>query len=128
MTRYVGPIYAHDDYAGFVRRTAALAIDAIILTVAWFVLAWGWYYFAPDSWVTRASYVWIYALWGLGSPLYLVGFRLTTAGTLGYRIVGIKYAHMLSSEPSRTSLAFRAVMALFLLWFFALDHLWIPSS
>ena len=37
----------------------------------------------------------------------------------------IRYAYMLSGRPSVTMLLYRSMMALFLLWFFALDHFWI---
>ncbi len=57
--------------------------------------------------------------------LYSLVFRMTPRGTLGYRTVGIRYAHMLSDRPAWTALAYRAAIALFLLWIFALDHLWI---
>ncbi|MCP4592102.1 MAG: RDD family protein, partial [bacterium] len=118
MSQKLGPAYSPDDYAGFLRRTAALILDALILYVGWLALGWGWYLMAPDVWVTEASYNYLSVVWFIGALLYLTGFRLTTRGTYGYRIVGIRYAPMLSGEPTRTQLAYRAVMAMFLMWFF----------
>lgn len=125
MSEKMGPIYDPRDYAGFLRRSAALVIDLVILGLAGFVTPWLWYFWAPDAWVTEEAYAWIWIVWLLASLAYLVGFRLTARGTPGYRIVGIRYAYMLAGEPSWTNLAFRAVMAVFLLWFFLLDHFWI---
>jgi len=125
MSEQSGPIYTRDAYAGFVRRTLALGIDAVFLVALWILAPWAWYVLAPVSWVTTESYLWVYyvlLLLGLG---YLLGFRLTENGTPGYRIMRIRYAYMLSGKPGPSALAFRAVLALFLLWFFALDHLWI---
>jgi uncharacterized RDD family membrane protein YckC len=61
----------------------------------------------------------------LGALIYFFGFRFLTNGTPGYRIVRIRYAYMLSGEPPWMSIAFRSFLAGFLMWVFALDHLWI---
>ncbi len=57
--------------------------------------------------------------------VYLIGFRLTTGGTPGYRIIGIRYAYMLSGKADWTALAFRALAAVALTMFFSLNHIWI---
>ena len=125
MSEILGPVYSREDYAGFLRRTAAITIDAVILSVAAFALPWGWYYLAPVAWVTDAAYGRIDAICGIGSLAYLLGFRCLVKGTPGYRIVGIRYVYMLAQQPDWTALAYRAIMAVFLMWLFALDHLWI---
>lgn len=125
MSEQTGPIYSPEAYAGFIRRTLALAIDAAILVTLWVTLPWLWYSSAPPVWVTMESYVWLYAGLIVFAFAYLFGFRLTTGGTPGYRIVRIRYAYMLSGRPSLATIMFRSILALFLLWFFALDHLWI---
>ncbi len=128
MSHRIGPIYAKKDYAGFIRRTAALILDAIIIISAYFGSAYGWYYLAPAEWVTVQSYKIIEGIWLIATFAYVFGMRLTVRGTLGYRIVGIRYAHMLSSKPSKWALAFRATLAPVLMWFFALDHWWILAD
>jgi uncharacterized RDD family membrane protein YckC len=125
MSHCFGPIFAKSDYAGFVRRTVALMLDGIILWAAWFAAMWGWYLFAPTEWVTEDSYRWVAVGHFLVCVLYLFGMRLTTRGTLGYRLMGIQYAYMLKDRPTFVALAFRALLAPLLMWFFALDHLWI---
>ena len=125
MRECLGPVFAARDYAGFVRRTAALIIDALFLSAVYAIAAWSWYWFAPAAWVTPRPYNIIRAAWVVGVWVYMLGMRLFPRGTLGYRCVGIRYAYMLPGEPSWTTLAFRSVMAVFLLWFFALDHFWI---
>ncbi|HRX83875.1 MAG TPA: RDD family protein [Phycisphaerae bacterium] len=125
MSRRIGPVYAPSDYAGFIRRTAALVLDVVILaTLAWGA-QWAWYYLGPTGWVTRDSYRWIRTVTYVFSLLYLCGLRLTQRGTLGYRIMGIEYVYMLDERPSRWALAFRAMLAPLLMTFFALDHFWI---
>ncbi len=123
--RKTGPAYKTADYAGFGRRSGALAIDATILLAACFCALWGWYSFAPRAWVTETAYARIEVLWAVAAVAYLIGFRLTTNGTPGYRIVGIRYAYMLAEKPHWTALAFRAVAASALTMFFALNHIWI---
>ena len=125
MSERFGPIYARSDYAGFIRRTVALIVDAAILVGAWYAAAYLWYDFAPPGWVTQQAYRNIAIGWYLACAGYLFGMRLFVRGTLGYRLVGIQYASMLADRPSWTSLAFRAALAPLLLWFFALDHFWI---
>lgn len=125
MSEQVGPIYDRQAYAGFIRRSTALVIDGILLVGAWIGAPWIWYWAAPAGWVTEGSYRWVYFGMLVMALGYLIGFRLTTSGTPGYRIMRIRYATMLSGKPAVSSLLFRAVLALFLMWFFALDHLWI---
>lgn len=120
-----GPKYERGDFAGFWRRTTALAIDGIILLAIDFITPELWYRFAPYEWVTVESYAWL-EIGLVGFILaYLFGFRLTPRGTLGYRIVGICYAYMLGGRPPVYMILYRSAVALFLLWVFSLDHLWI---
>jgi uncharacterized RDD family membrane protein YckC len=51
--------------------------------------------------------------------------RFTTRGTLGYRVMGIRYAYMLDERPGPGTILLRALAALALMWIFLLDHLWI---
>ena len=50
---------------------------------------------------------------------------VTAGGTLGYRIVGIRYAYALGGRPPWYLTMYRSAIAVFLLWTFSLDHLWI---
>ncbi len=125
MSHKVGPIFARKDYAGFIRRTLALFLDAVILFGLGFAMPYAWYYLAPARWVTLRSYEIIDTVWLVGAVAYVFGMRLSVKGTLGYRIVGIRYAYMLSGNPPLLSLAFRATLAPVLMAVFALDHWWI---
>ncbi|MCP4251251.1 MAG: RDD family protein [bacterium] len=125
MSEHVGPIYDRQAYAGFFRRTTALVIDGFLLAGVWIGAPWIWYCAAPAGWVTTGSYYWVSFGVMVMALAYLIGFRLTTNGTPGYRIMGIHYAAVLSGNPAVSSLLFRAVLAIVLMWFFALDHLWI---
>ena len=125
MSERSGPVYADRDYAGFVRRTVALVLDAVILLGFWFVMAFASILVAPATMEPDDAWDRLYMVWWLLALLYLLVFRMTLRGTLGYRLVGIRYAHMLSDRPAWSALAYRAAIAMFLLWIFALDHLWI---
>ena len=107
------------------RRTVALVLDAAILLGFWFVMGFASISVAPYTMERDEAWDGLAILWWMIALLYSLVFRMTPRGTLGYRIVGIRYAHMLSDRPAWTALAYRAAIALFLLWIFALDHLWI---
>ena len=131
MKPLVGPVFAREDYAGFIRRTIALCIDALILLAIRYALAEALMRFAPESWFTEdgcfspgVEIAYHFSFWPM-SILYLFGFRLSLNGTPGYRIVRIRYAYALGEEPSLLSITYRAAVAVFLMWFFALDHIWI---
>ncbi len=48
-----------------------------------------------------------------------------TYGTPGYRIMRIRYAYAFDRRPSFLAILYRAGMAVFLMLFFLLDHIWI---
>lgn len=125
MSQEFGPIYDRRDYAGFIRRTTALVIDTAILVAIYEATVWGWYGVAPAEWVTEAAYFRI----AVGSCVlsfgYMFGFRFLERGTPGYRILRIRYAYMFSRKPTKAAIMLRSLSAVFLMWFFALDHFWI---
>lgn len=125
MSEQSGPIFAERDYASFWQRTTALIIDAVILLALWVLMAFAAAWIAPSAMDNDDAWDGLILVWWLVVIGYSLAFRMTSRGTLGYRLVGIRYAHMLSDRPPWTALAFRAVVALFLLWLFLLDHLWI---
>ncbi|UCD28674.1 MAG: RDD family protein [Planctomycetota bacterium] len=125
MSVKVGPVYETKDYAGFFRRSSAIVIDLFFLLVLYDVVVWGWYYFAPTVLVTQKSYIWIDIGWIIISFIYLIGLRFSVKGTLGYRIMRIRYAYILWEQPTLLTIAFRSLAAVVLLLFFALDHIWI---
>ena len=125
MSRELGPIYDKRDYAGFVRRTTALVIDTVILIALYAAVMMGWYTLAPVEWVTDAAHRWIVVVWWVFSFGYMFGFRFLERGTPGYRIMRIRYAYMFSRKPTMAPIMLRSLSAVFLMWFFALDHLWI---
>jgi uncharacterized RDD family membrane protein YckC len=131
MSELIGPIYSRQDYAGFIRRTIALAIDLLILYGLWYAAGEILVLLAPDDWFTDEGYLideamaaYYFWFWP-PAMLYMLGFRMTTGGTIGYRIVGIRYAYALGGKPPFYLILYRALIAVFLLWFFALDHIWI---
>ena len=120
-----GPRYAPQDYAGFFRRTAALLIDGFLFISLVFSIAVLWAMLDPASLATDEAI----ALFGFGATLlfmcYNLGLRMTTGGTLGYRMVGIRYAYALGGRAPWYLTVYRSFIAVFLLWTFSLDHLWI---
>jgi uncharacterized RDD family membrane protein YckC len=131
MSELIGPIFARQDYAGFIRRTLALAIDLLILYGLWSLAGKILVRLAPEHWFTDDGYLndeaaasYYSAFWPC-AILYMLGFRLTGGGTIGYRIVGIRYACALGGKPPFYLILYRALIAVFLLLFFALDHVWI---
>lgn len=125
MSPMVGPVYERSDYAGFIRRSVALVVDFVFLYGLYVAAPECWYGFAPVEWVTVASYVWIYYGLFLFAVAYCLGLRMTTGGTLGYRLMGIQYASMFNEKVTWMSVSYRALITVFLLWTFAFDHLWI---
>lgn len=131
MPEMIGPVFAREDHAGFVRRTAALALDLVVLCVAHWLMGEALVYFAPDAWYDREG--WLLAevevtytfSFSVLAILYMLGFRLSVHGTPGYRIMRIRYAYALGGRPSILAILYRAGMAVFLMLFFCLDHIWI---
>lgn len=131
MSPFTGPVYAPEDYAGFIRRTAALVIDILIVFAVWFAAGEILPSAALSNWFTEDGYFipsieagYHLSLWVL-AVLYMLGLRLTSGGTIGYRIARIRYAYALGDKPPVFMILYRAFIAVFLLWFFALDHIWI---
>ena len=125
MNQQTGPVFAANAYAGFWRRTLALLLDAFILTALWTGVTVGLTGNASIEEVVANGDQWMIGVGLFGGLLYLVAMRLTDGGTLGYRIVGIRYAYMLSGDPDLLTRIYRAILAIVLLWFFSLDHIWI---
>jgi len=120
-----GFVYARHDYAGFWRRTAALAFDLLIIHASYFALAWTWYVLAPPAWATLEAYGFIFLFTIVAGLLYMFALRLTDGGTLGYRLLRIRYAYIYDARPDLTTRIARAAWAVALLCTFSLDHLWI---
>ncbi len=131
MSELVGPVYAKQDYAGFIRRTVANLLDFVIVYAGATMFLTSLSISAPASWempdgsFTPQVEAWCQFGVSMAIILYMVGMRLFESGTLGYRIVRIRYAYALDGKPSVVTILYRAVMAVFLLWFFCLDHIWI---
>lgn len=125
MSNAIGPVYARNDYVGFVRRTVALLLDVVILGLFVATSAATWETLAPDEWLDGPQHTFFVILVWLCLMAYLFGFRMTNRGTPGYRIMGICYAPMIDGESHAFSRVYRSAIAVFLLLFFALDHLWI---
>lgn len=125
MSAQAGHIYRRSDYGGFLRRTIALAIDLAIWSAVFVVTAITWSLATGASGDDEAPAVWASLITNVGFLAYNFALRTTRRGTLGYRIMRIEYAPMLEGPISRLGLFYRAVIAMFLMLFFALDHLWI---
>lgn len=125
MSAIEGVIFARKDYAGFWRRSAALLIDLVVINAAYHGGPWLWYWFAPREWVSQAAYAEIRRAVYLLAFVYLFLPRLTDRGTLGYRILGIRYAPMMPRCDTRLDRTHRMLWAAFLLFGFLLDHIWI---
>lgn len=125
MTELHGPVFAEKDYAGFIRRMFALAIDlAIMFAVLAGVGAACEAVRYPHSPYPHETHR-IIVGWLLFALAYNFGFRLSLYGTPGYRLVGIRYAYMITGRPSGLWVVMRSLWAMFLTFFFALNHLWI---
>ena len=125
MSAQAGHIYRRSDYGGFLRRTIALAIDLALWFAVFVVTAITWSLATGALGDDEAPYDWAFLVTDVGFLAYHFALRTTRRGTLGYRIMRIEYAPMLEGPISRLNLFYRAVVAIFLMWFFALDHLWI---
>ena len=125
MSARTGHVYRRSDYGGFLRRTIALAIDLAIWSAVFVVTAIAWFLATDASGDDEAPAVWASLITNVGFLAYNFALRTTRRGTLGYRIMRIEYAPMLEGPISRLGLCYRAVIAIFLMLFFGLDHLWI---
>jgi uncharacterized RDD family membrane protein YckC len=126
VSQQLGPVFARQDYAGFIRRTLALILDFILYLLALTLALIGWQYLAPSEWQTHDASNGIIAVTFLAWWIYMLGMRLSMNGTLGYRIMRIRYAYMLDEKPTWLAITFRsAVAGAFMVVFMALDHLWI---
>jgi len=131
MPEMIGPVFARRDHAGFIRRTAALALDFVLLCGAYGLMVAALEYCSPDAWhddegwlLDEVVVVYSFSFCVL-AVIYTLGFRLSTYGTPGYRIMRIRYAYALGGRPSLLAILYRAGMAVFLMLFFCLDHIWI---
>lgn len=125
MSQLTGPAYKHEDYAGFIRRTAALLFDMIMISLGSIVIGTVCIVIPTKPWTEEqedAVFTFVFAMTFI---LYMLGFRLSLKGTPGYRLFRIRYAYMLDGKPTVLTLLFRSFVAVVLLLFFALDHLWI---
>jgi uncharacterized RDD family membrane protein YckC len=125
MSEMIGPSYRRKDYAGFFRRTLALFLDLVIVVLVSSVIAEVWRSLAGEAWTEEQADAVMGGVVVIGLVTDMLSFRLLLKGTLGYRIVRIRYAYMLAEKPPLTAIAFRSFAAVVLLLFFGLDHLWI---
>ncbi len=126
MSQLVGPAFDRKDYAGFWRRNIALFVDFLIFVTVYVCVSEFWYDLVPESWWTVDVAVNVEFGLFLFVLAYCFLFRLTRGGTLGYRVVGIRYAHMLGDRPGATGLLYRAAITVFMIWgLFIVDHFWI---
>ncbi len=125
MSGQLGPLFDRKDYAGFWRRSLALLIDLVLwnafVLVEMLALA-GLY--VPESAVPAVEAVASMVAF-LVLVAYNLAFRMTTRGTLGYRIVRIEYRFVLDRPAPGYMRAYRAFIAVWLMMIFGLDHLWI---
>ncbi len=125
MSQLTGPAYKHEDYAGFIRRTAALLFDIMLVILASILIGGICISIPSIPWTEEQEDAVLAFVFTMTFLLYMLGFRLSLKGTPGYRLFRIRYAYMLDGKPTALTLLFRSFVAVVLLLFFALDHLWI---
>jgi uncharacterized RDD family membrane protein YckC len=127
MAELRGPIYDKSSFAGAIRRTFALLIDAVILVTTLFSaheLLWRFSDHLTDhEYYQRADAIW--TLWWIGCVAYAIGLRLSTRGTLGYRVMRIEFVYMLGEKPSLLVRLHRAIVGVALISICRWDHVWI---
>ena len=108
-----GVFYRLDDYAGFSRRVAVMAIDtAVLLTsgialwIAIFTIAWN----VAPSYDPSAIFflLWIAVAWA-----YLVPLKRSRFRTLAYRMLGLMIVTSHGKRPSLFTMTFRMLMWLY---------------
>lgn len=119
-----GVIFAADDYAGFVRRFVALAVDAailiVIVTIMWVGLAM--VFWNAESKVNPEA-VFFPACLGI-AWLYLVPVKRSQFGTVAYRLLDMRIMTIKGQRPSLFIMTLRLVIAIG--WPFGLaDFVWI---
>jgi uncharacterized RDD family membrane protein YckC len=124
MAQLMGPAFRREDYAGFIRRTAALLLDICIVLVASALIGAVPMSLYAESWTEAQEAAFSVGLFIICFIAYMIAFRLSLKGTPGYRLFRIRYAYMLDEKPTVSILLFRSFVWLVLL-FFAWDYLQI---
>ena len=130
MSELRGPVFAKQDYAGFPRRMLALLVDFLLMhavlaaALTSYVISTYLSSGIPEEPDARVMF-WLCGAWLVFAVTYNFVFRLFENGTLGYRLIGIRYAYMLNGRPDKFWVVTRSLWAVFLTGFFALNHLWI---
>lgn len=123
-----GPVYASTDYAGFFRRTAALLFDVLLLILLLFVLLFAAALHTGEEELPSKTAVFCTAATLVCWVVYMLGMRMLERGTLGYRLMRIRYQSVVDGRPPLLARAYRSTLAfVFMFAFLALflDHLWI---
>ncbi|MFK7822071.1 MAG: RDD family protein [Planctomycetaceae bacterium] len=124
-THEPGVLFDSAAYAGLGRRAVGMAIDLLVIWLAWILIAITWYWVIRrgEEPVAEATLTWL----GF-SYIYLAILKATPIRTVGYWLTGVKIVNFRGQRPSffRTTLRF-------LLWIvgpinLVLDWLWIGSD
>ncbi len=120
-----GPMYARRDYAGFIRRTVALGLDFLLLPVLTIVPPLAHDLFMSEIPLSDRELLWWWGVSLLLWILYMLGFRMLERGTLGYRIMRIRYQSVVDGRPALLMRLYRSTLAFVFIWLFLWDHIWI---
>jgi hypothetical protein len=105
-TAGAGVYYRGEDYAGFVRRLAILAIDTCVLmigltlVIAAFLLPSGRFSVGPDV-VGIAMLMWVYS--------YMAVLKATRFGSVGYLLTGSRLVNLKGKTPSLLATSIRVM-------------------
>ncbi|PAY17167.1 hypothetical protein CKO51_22925 [Rhodopirellula sp. SM50] len=123
-----GVYFAMDDYAGLVRRFAAIAVDALILFVGgvclWITIGFVSFQFDPAFDPSGLFFIaWIGFYW-----MYLTLVKRSRFRTIGYRICGLKIVTTKGERPSLIRMTARMLMWILGPFNLFLDLIWIGAD
>ena len=125
LPREQGVLLAESDYAGFLRRTLSLLIDAFVLILAWIVIA---VYFVqmgldPTGEGELALSVWPLIVW-----VYLAVLKQSRGRTIGYRVTGLRIVDYQGRCPSILRMTSRLLLSSTGVFAFWTDIWWVASD
>ncbi|WP_037199991.1 RDD family protein [Rhodopirellula baltica] len=123
-----GVYFDRDAYPGIVRRSVAMMIDAVLLSLIglanWLLLLLVFYALefttTPD---TLHLGMFLTFIW-----LYMTVVKRSRFGTVGYWLCGIRIIDLRGNRPSLTRMTFRLVMWTFGPFNFIVDLIWLGAD
>lgn len=122
-----GVYYAPEDYVGIMWRLVILIIDAAVLILLYFALAYVFFTMGSDwtetSWLVGYWCTYVVMLW-----FYLAVLKPSKVRTVGYWLTRSQIVDLKGNQPSILRMTFRVVLWLFGPFNFLYDLVWAGAD